>query len=371
MSNQILIATRKGLFSFASAQSAWSLKQTAFLGDNVTLVMRDPRDGRLFAALDHGHFGIKLHRSADEGKTWQEIATPTYPTLPEDAEPEISPMNQKPVPYNCELIWALAAGGADQPGLIWCGTVPGGLFRSGDGGDSWQMMESLWNDPRRKNWFGGGLDWPGIHSICVDPRDSQHVTLGVSCGGVWTTHDGGQTWDTCSEGLRAAYMPPDRAHDADIQDPHLIAHCQDHPDVIWTQHHNGIFRTENAGQQWQEISDNAKPSAFGFAVAAHPHDPQTAWFLPAIKDEKRIPVDGKLVVTRTRDGGQTFDVLSEGLPQEHAYDIVFRHALAVDAQGERLAFGSTTGSVFVSDNAGDSWQNLSQHLPPVHCVVFG
>jgi len=136
------------------------------------------------------------------------------------------------------------------------------------------------------------------------------------------------------------------------------------------QHHNGIFRSDDGGKTWVEIK-KAGPSTFGFAVVVHPDEPDTAWFIPAIKDEKRIPVDGKVVVTRTRDGGKSFDTLSKGLPQEHAYDLVFRHALDIDGTGNRLAFGSTTGSLWVSEDQGDSWQTVSANLPPVYCVRFG
>jgi hypothetical protein len=135
------------------------------------------------------------------------------------------------------------------------------------------------------------------------------------------------------------------------------------------QHHCGIFISRDGSESWQEIK-NVPPSSFGFGVAVHPRDPDTAWFVPGIKDEKRIPVDGKLVVTRTRDGGKSFDVLRQGLPQEHSYDLVFRHALAVDESGDRLAFGSTTGGVWVSEDQGNSWQNVSHTLPPVHAVRF-
>ena len=157
--------------------------------------------------------------------------------------------------------------------------------------------------------------------------------------------------------------------DPDIQDPHCLVQCQAKPNVFWVQHHNGIFKSEDGCLSWKEIED-VQPSTFGFAVAVHPHDPDTAWFVPAIKDEERIPKDGKVVVTRTRDGGKSYQRLSEGLPQKYAYDITFRHALNVDKTGDRLMFGSTTGSLWVSENQGDSWETVSQHLPPIHAVRF-
>jgi hypothetical protein len=368
MSSRCHVATRKGLFTLDRKSGGWSISRTSFLGDNCTLVMQDPRSGDLFAALNHGHFGIKVHRSRDEGASWTEIATPKYPEKPADYVPKV-PVEGKPADWSLKLIWALAPGGADEPGVIWCGTLPGGLFKSEDGGDSWELNRPLWDDPRREEWFGGGADHPGIHSICVDPRDSRHVSIGISCGGVWSTRDGGLTWTLGGRGMRAEFMPPERQFEPNIQDAHQMAQCQTNPDVLWVQHHNGIFKSTDAAASWTEI-ENVKPSAFGFAVAVHPHDADTAWFVPAIKDEKRIAADGRVVVNRTRDGGKTFQTLSQGLPHEHAYDLVFRHSLDIDETGDRLAFGSTTGSLWISENGGDSWQTLSSNLPPVYAVRF-
>lgn len=373
MGERIFVSTRKGLFtldrSSNGAGPTWRITQATFLGDNVPIVLPTSGGLTVYAALAHGHFGDKIHRSRDAGKTWEELAVPEYPERPAGAEPEICQMSGREIPWKLKLIWSLETGGDDQPDVLWCGTLPGGLFRSTDAGESWTMIRSLWDRPERKQWFGGGFDWPGIHSIIVDPRDSSRVILGVSCGGVWVTTDGGETWNCRADGMRAAYMPPEQANDPGIQDPHRLAHCQSHPDVIWAQHHNGIFRTTDGCRSWHELQD-VPPSSFGFAVAAHPDDPQSAWFVPGIKDEKRIPVDGKLVVTRTRDGGKSFDVLSDGLPQEHAYDIAFRHAMDIDPSGRCLVFGTSTGSLFISENQGDSWQCISTHLPPVYCTRF-
>ena len=370
MSTRCHVATRKGLFTFERGGSGWSVSRVSFLGDNCTLAAHDPRTGRLYAALNHGHFGVKVHRSSDGGATWAEIGTPKYPEKPAEYAPKKAPAEGlAAADWALKLVWALAPGGADEHGVMWCGTLPGGLFRSADDGDSWELNRPLWDDPKREEWFGGGADHPGIHSICVDPRDSRHLTIAVSCGGVWKTRDGGSTWQLGGRGMRAAYMPPERQSDPNIQDPHILSHCAASPDFMWVQHHNGIFRSLDAGASWKEI-ENVVPSTFGFAVAAHPSDPNTAWFIPAQKDEKRIPVDGRVVVTRTRDGGQTFQTLTKGLPQQHAYDLVFRHALDVDESGERLAFGSTTGSLWLSENGGDAWHTLSSNLPPIHAVRF-
>lgn len=365
MSDTILVSTRKGLFVLERSARGWGVARHAFLGDNLALSLADARDGSWYAALDLGHFGAKLQRSRDRGASWEELAAPVYA----DGDVIYVGDGKDPKPATLQKLWALEAGGADQPGRLWCGTIPGGLFRSDDGGQSWQMQRSLWDRAERKDWFGGGYDAPGIHSICVDPRDARRLSLAISSGGVWRSEDDGATWAQTAQGMRAAYMPPERAHDPQIQDVHHMVQCAGAPQRFWAQHHNGVFVSDHDGGQWREIA-NVPPSAFGFAVAVHPRDPDTAWFVPAVKDETRVPVDGALVVARTRDGGRSFEVLREGLPQQHAYDLVYRHALAVDRSGERLVFGSTTGGCWISEDGGDSWQAIDARLPPVHAVGF-
>ncbi len=367
MSQRILVSTRKGLFTI-ERRARWTIAKVDFLANNSPMALADARNGYLYAAFSHGHFGSKLHRSTDGGKTWREIAVPAYPAVPEGAPPELD-MWGKPLPTTLQLIWSLEAGGPDQPGRLWCGTIPGGLFRSNDHGDSWELVRTLWDHPSRKKWMGGGADWPGIHSLCVDPRDSRRVSLGVSSGGVWLTEDDGATWRCRADGMRAAYLPPEQAYEPNAQDPHRLVQCRAAPEVYWVQHHNGIFHCGNDLERWEEIK-NPHFSTFGFGVAVHPKDPKTAWFVPGVSDEQRVAVEGQVVVTRTRDGGQTFEVLRRGLPQEHAYDLTFRHALEVDETGDRLVFGTTTGSLFVSDDQGDNWHCVSTHLPPIYCTRF-
>lgn len=360
MSDRVRVATRKGLFTVTRRGGRWKIGEPQFLGDPVTNVLDDARDGSLYATLNLGHFGVKLKRSRDDGESWEELEAPTYPPQPEGAEG---------APWKLVLIWALETGGANERGVLWAGTIPGGLFRSRDHGHSWQLIRSLWDLPERLQWNGGGYDHPGIHSILIDPRDPARVTLGVSTGGVWITEDAGETWRVAATGMRATYMPPELQGDPIAQDIHRIVACTVRPETLWVQHHCGIFRSVDAAATWTEITDVA-PSSFGFAVAVHPRDPDTAWFVPAIKDERRVPVDARFVVTRTRDGGKRFDVLSEGLPAVPSYDLVYRHGLAVDATGTRLAMGSTTGGLWISENAGDAWQCVSLNLPPISAVRF-
>jgi hypothetical protein len=247
--------------------------------------------------------------------------------------------------------------------------LPGGLFRSTDHGDSWEIVRSLWDHPKRKQWMGGGADLPGIHSILVDPRNSKRVWVAVSTGGIWFTEDSGASWSQRGDGMRAEYAPPELTHDPIAQDVHCLAQCLAAPERMWVQHHNGIFVSSDEGATFNEIA-GVEPSTFGFAVVVHPREPDTAWFVPETKDEKRIPRDGRVVVTRTRNGGKSFDILTNGLPQRDAYDIVYRHAMAIDASGNRLAFGSTTGGLWVSEDQGDSWSGVTHTLPPIHAVRF-
>jgi photosystem II stability/assembly factor-like uncharacterized protein len=369
MPQPLYISTRKGLFRLEKIGNAWAITASSFLGDNVTLAYTDPRDGFVYAALSHGHFGCKLHRSRDGAKSWEELSAPQYPEPPADVVPIVDPNRGITIPWKLELIWSLEAGGKNEPGRLWCGTAPGGLFRSDDSGATWTLIRSLWDKPERREWFGGGLDYPGIHSICVDPRDPKRIAVGISCGGVWITTDGGESWSIKSKGMRAAYMPPERAFDENIQDPHRVVQCARQPQWYWAQHHNGIFVSSDGCESWREIAE-AGPSNFGFAAAVHPGRGDTAWFVPALSDERRLPIDGRVVVTRTRDGGKTFDTLTNGLPQTHAYDIAFRHCLDIDSTGKVLAFGSTTGSVWITENEGDSWTCVTTSLPPVYSVRF-
>ncbi|MFG0320299.1 MAG: WD40/YVTN/BNR-like repeat-containing protein [Planctomycetota bacterium JB042] len=365
MSDRIHVATRKGLFSVRRGASGWRIERASMPGVHFTVVLPDGR-GSLYAAAHHEHFGDKIHKSTDGGATWTEVGVPVYPEPPE-GHVETDAFGRE-LKWKLKLIWALETSGRGDDGL-WCGTIPGGLFRSDDGGATWELNRGLWDHEGRKSWFGGGADLPGIHSICVDPRDPSVVRVGVSCGGVWQTDDDGATWECRADGMRCEYMPPEQANDPGIQDAHHIEQSPSHPDVLWCQHHNGIFKSIDGSASWTEVEAEA-PSRFGFACAVHPTNPEVAWFVPAVKDEVRIPVDGKLVVTRTSDGGETFEVLSNGLPQEHAYDLVFRHGLDVDESGERLVFGSTTGGLFVSEDGGEGWACVSAHLPPVYAVRF-
>ena len=194
------------------------------------------------------------------------------------------------------------------------------------------------------------------------------MTVGVSCGGVWTTRDGGSHWALTAKGMRAEFMPPDKQFEENVQDPHMVAQCRANPDVLWVQHHNGIFKSTDGAASWTEITD-VSPSSLDSPWRSHPNNAYTAWFVPGVNDEKRCPVDGRVVVNRTRDGGKTFETITAGCRSAR-----LRPGLPPRARrrrtGRTLMFGSTTGSVWVSEDAGDSWQTLSSNLPPVYAVRF-
>jgi hypothetical protein len=353
MDREILVASRKGLLCVDRVDGA--LKDIAFRGDPVSAVLEDRRDGTRYAALNLGHFGVKLHR-LDPGGDWREIAVPAFPKT-EDQEGD-----------SLVMIWTLEAGGEGQTGRIWAGCLPAGLFRSDDRGESWTLVQSLWDRPERQEWFGGGYDHAGIHSILVDPRDGRALTLAVSSGGIWRTPDEGTTWHQGGYGLIADYMPPEKRDDPNVQDPHRIARCRSHPDTVWCQHHNGIFRSTDGGDNWVRLDPPV--TGFGFAVVAHPEDPDVAWFAPAEKDERRLPVDQRFIVYRARKGGTAWDVIDNGLPAVPAFDLVYRHAMDITPDAGSIAMGSTTGSLWIGEDGGQTWRQLSANLPPIAQVAF-
>ncbi len=358
MNTVLMLGTRKGLLLMEHQGNQWQITRESFPGAPVAYSMHDPRTDTIWACLDHGHWGQKLHRSRDWGATWEELPSPRYPEGAEISEGK---------PATLRYLWTMAPGGDDRPERFYIGTEPGGLFRSDDGGETFQLVESLWNHPSRPGWFGGGRDYAGIHSVVVDPRDSRRVLVGISCAGVFETTDDGATWRPINKGLKAEFLPNP---DSEVgQDPHLLVGSPSHPDFLWQQNHCGIFRSTDSGMHWQDVSQAEGPARFGFAIAVDQQRPDTAWVVPAHSDEIRTAIGGALCVCRTEDGGATWTDLRAGLPQNHCYDVVFRHAL--DVKDDQLAFGSTTGNLFVSNDRGDSWSSAGSYLPPIYSVRFG
>ncbi len=352
--NLLFLGTRKGLIIYHNSDQGWVYHSTHFPGIPVTMTYVEP-DGSWWACLDHGHWGIKLHRSADRGQNWTELEAPKYP---ENAE------IKEGVPASNKYIWAFTK----SQDRILAGTIPGGLFVSNDEGQSFILNESLWNHPsRQEHWFGGGFDYPGIHSIVVDPDDPNHFYIGISCAGVFETKDNGASWIVRNKGLRADFLPDPFTEVG--HDPHLLLACPANPRIMWQQNHCGIFRSTDAGENWEDVSQKEGPANFGFTIAVHETNPDMAWVVPGVSDVIRTPIDLSLVVCRTSDGGRTWEEQRKGLPQGNAFDIVYRHAMDITA--DTLAFGTTTGNLFLSEDLGEDWKAISNYLPMVHSVEFG
>lgn len=391
MPDQILLATKKGTLILDRAGKRWKPRPIAHAGMSISYAARDPRDGTLWSAMDHAHWGPKLSRSRDGGATWEDLSGLAYPPgarfieqhLPTPGEGD----GERPTTYKPATllkVWALAFGGADQPGTIHAGTLPGGLFTSTDGGDSWELNRPLWNhesrggdlfagDATSRNHWGGtpaamayGEFVPGIHSVVVDPRDPRRILVAVSCAGVLETRDGGETWAGRNRGMLNDYLPNPEAEWG--HDPHLVTMCPGDPDRLWQQNHCGVFTSSDGGALWRRVSKPEVAVHFGFPIASDDRDGRTAWVVPAKGDDQRMCVGGGLFVARTQDGGESWEALREGLPQEDAYDVVYRHAL--DARDGVVCFGSTTGNVYVSEDRGESWRCVGNNLPPIHSVRF-
>ncbi len=359
MMAKLLVGTSKGLVIYQPVGHGWEIESIQFQGLPVSLVHIDERTNRWWTALSHRHWGEKLHYSDDKGKTWLEVEVPSYNGL----------FYRPGIPASLKKLWTMQHGGNDRPGEVWLGTEPGGLFHSKDHGKTFQLVEGLWNHPSRLDdnlWFGAGKDFPFIHSIAIDPRNSDHVYVGISCAGVFETRDAGKTWETRNYGLVAAYLPNPKAEVG--HDPHHMLLCRKHPDVLWQQNHCGIFRTVNGGSRWEDVSGKDGFPRYGFALAIDDDDPQVAFAIPAQSDEQRIPVDLNLTVCKTTDGGTSWKSINQGLPGSTAFDLVLRHSFS--RKGTILAFGTNNGNVYVSEDSGSAWTAISQNLATVNCVVF-
>jgi photosystem II stability/assembly factor-like uncharacterized protein len=363
---QLWVGTRKGLFKLAQQGAGWQVVGTAFLGEPVVQTHVDGPSGHCFASLRLGHFGPKLHRSTDGGITWAEVSTPALPPKPSEG-----PFKDDPTPWSVEMLWGFAstplAGGGHR---LWASTMPAAVFYSDDAGQTWALCESFWHDERRLHWMGGGNDHPAAHTLIANPANPAHLTVAISCGGIWATRDSGKTWQLAGRGFNAEFLPPEVATEPNAQDPHRVSACAAEPSVQWCQLHGGVYRSTDFGENWQRLAKIEGVGDFGFAVAACPVNPKRAWLVPAVADTHRYAPGAALCVARTDDAGQTWQVFRQGLPQVHAYDLVYRHGLCVSADGQTLAMGSTTGNLWLSANAGESWQHQTAHLPPIASVAW-
>ena len=387
MSDRILAATRKGTFLVEKTNGRWKSRLSGHPGALVNFAACDPNTGTLWAALGHGHWGAKISRSTDGGKTWEDATQIKYPkgarylgtAMPTEDSPELG----KPQLRDATVLklWCLAFG---APGHIYVGTIPGGLFESKDGGEMFELNRPLWNHESRggdlfsgegtgvTHWSGtpasdSGEFAAGIHSILVDPRNPDRVLVAVSTAGVLETSDGGKSWRGRNKGMLNDYLPNPEAewgHDA-----HAIELCAGDPDHVWQQNHAGVFYSSDGAGTWKRVSRPDQGVHFGFPIAVDAKDGRTAWVVPGKSDQERMAIGGSLFVARTQDGGQSWQSLREGLPQENAYDVVYRHGLGYS--DGRLAFGSTTGNLYVSENRGENWITVANNLSPIYAVRFG
>ena len=352
---RLLVSTRKGLVIYKMAQKGWQYESLHFEGIPVSLSYFDENKNCLWAFQDHGHWGVKMQRSFDFGNIWEEVASPVYP----DGE-EV----KDGVPASLKYVWAVQHISQPSHKLL-IGTDPGGLFISEDNGENWILNRGLWDREERKtSWFGGGRDNPGIHSLVVDPRNNNHIYIGISCGGVYETFDGGISWHGKNKGLVADFLPD--PHSEYGHDPHMLLASACNPDVLWQQNHCGIFRTSDGGNNWNNVGQEGGPAHFGFALTLDDRSDQRAWVAPAVSDGIRVAINQKLIICRTENAGKSWQVLDKGLPVDISFDIVYRHSLI--SNDDEIAFGTTTGNLFYSSDGGDHWQVVSNYLPMIYAL---
>jgi hypothetical protein len=352
----LMVGTMKGAFLFTSNgdRSEWRMDGPHFPGEEVYAMALDQRGGgsRLWAAPGNAFFGTTLHRSDDLGATW-------------------SGKDERPVkfPESSDLslnrIWQIAPGPADDPGRMFLGVEPTCLFESRDGGETWAPVEGFLKHPHREFWTpgNGGLC---MHTIVQRPDDPDRMLVAFSTGGVYGTEDGGTSWAPRNSGVRAEFLPD--KHPEYGQCVHKVVSHPDRPDRLFLQNHWGLYRTDDWAGSWTDIA-NGVPSDFGFAMAMHPHDPDAVYIVPLESDGFRCTPEAKMRVYRTRDAGASWEPLSDGLPQEGAYETVLRDGMCTDsASPAGVYFGTRSGKVYASADDGDSWSLVHEGLPPVVCV---
>ena len=355
--NLLLVGTMKGAFLFRSdaSREKWEEAGPYFPGRSIYALAYDGRNGRqkLWAAVNSPYWGSFLSSSNDFGKTWSDPESYNI-KFPEGSD------------VSLKQIWQIVNDPHDADAL-YCGVEPAALFKSTDGGESWSLNRGLFDHPHRPQWQpgGGGLC---LHTILPDPSNAKRIHVAISTGGVYRSDDGGESWEPRNKGICARFMPPDQQYPEWGQCVHKVVSHPSNPDRMFLQHHWGVYRSDNAGDSWNDIGKGL-PSDFGFAMEIDPNTADTIFIIPIESDEFRCTPEGKLRVYRSRNGGESWEPLTNGLPQEDALETILRDNLDADANDPTgLYFGTRSGKVFGSNNAGDAWSLIKEGLPPVTCV---
>jgi hypothetical protein len=364
----VMVATRKGLWLLHgdAARRKWRLDGPHFLGQIFNHVVLDPRDGRtMLAAAKTGHLGPTIFRSTDRGRSWKEAKRP--PAFAKAAEGE----KGRAVDHT---FW-LTPCHANEPNAWYAGTSPQGLFRSGDGGDSWQPFSHINDDPQYIAWMGtvqdGTPDGPKMHSVIVDPRDPKHLYFAMSGGGVHESLDGGKRFTPLVKGMEV--VEGFDSTNIAFHDPHCVRLCPSNPDRLYQQNHCGIYRLDRPSDTWVRIGRNMpKPVGdIGFPMVVHPRDPDTVWVFPMDGQTvwPRTSPDGKPAAYVTRNAGKSWQRLANGLPRGQAWWTVKRQAMTADAHNSvGLYLGTTGGELWMSRDEGKRWTNIARHLPEIYAV---
>ncbi len=361
---RVLVGTRKGAFIITSdgRRESWNIEGPHFSGWEAYHVAGSPANpDRLYAATSSDWFGQVIQRSDDGGRTWDTVGN-EFNYVGEVGEHQWYDGSLRP--WEFKRVWHLEPT-ADDPDTLYAGVEDAALFRTRDGGRTWQELPGL-------RGHGTGPDWmPGaggmcLHTILLNPQRPGRITVAISAAGVFRSDDHGETWQPINRGLHSEQIPDPEAEVGHCV--HRLAVHPANPDVLFMQKHWDVMRSDDGGDNWREISGDL-PSDFGFPIAVHSHEPETIYVVPLESDSERFPPEGKLRVYRSRSGGGDWEALTEGLPQEHCYVNVLRDAMAVDSIHPcGVYFGTSGGQVYASRDSGDTWQAIAGHLPPVLSV---
>jgi photosystem II stability/assembly factor-like uncharacterized protein len=358
---RILVGTKKGAFVLTSdgKRAQWEINGPHFAGWEIYHLKGSPADpNRLYASQTSSWFGQVIQRSSDGGKTWEPVGNEfKYDGVPGTHKWYDGTQH----PWEFKRIWHLEPSLSD-PDIVYAGAEDAALFRTTDGGRTWQELAALRN--AKGHLWQPGAGGMGLHTIVLDPSDSKRMFVAISAAGVFRTDDSGKTWRAANQGLKSQYELPDP--DAEVGHcVHRIAMHPSRPGILFMQKHWDVMRSDNAGESWHEVSGNL-PSDFGFPIEVHAHEPETIYVVPIKSDSEHFPPDGKLRVYRSRTGGNEWEALTNGLPQSDCYVNVLRDSMAVDSLDPcGVYFGTTGGQVYASADSGTTWKPVVRDLPAV------